>query len=101
MLNINTSHIINKSLMKKSKYKPVIINTARAGLVKTDDIIDCLDSEIIRGYLCDVLENEPIINPERLVGRNDVIITPHIGSRTLENIVKQGIKSIENLINNL
>ena len=100
-LNINTSHIINKSLMKKSKYKPVIINTARAGLVKTDDIIDCLDSEIIRGYLCDVLENEPIINPERLVGRNDVIITPHIGSRTLENIVKQGIKSIENLINTL
>ena len=52
----------------------------------------------ISGYLCDVLDHEPISKNEKLVGLNNVIITPHVGSRTYENVVNQGIAAIKNTI---
>jgi phosphoglycerate dehydrogenase-like enzyme len=52
---------------------------------------------LIGGYLCDVLENEPILENEILLGVENIIISPHVGSRTFENVEKQGLKSIQNL----
>jgi D-3-phosphoglycerate dehydrogenase len=48
-----------------------------------------------------VLETEPILENEILLGIENIIITPHVGSRTFENVQNQGLKSIENLINSL
>ena len=48
-----------------------------------------------------MLETEPVLENEILLGIENVIITPHVGSRTLENIEKQAILSIKNLINEL
>ena len=45
-----------------------------------------------------MLENEPILEEEVLLAVKNVIITPHVGSRTYENVQNQGVKSIENLI---
>ena len=99
-LNKSTRHIINKNIIDNFLLKkPVIINTARAGLVDSNAIIDGLKNYKISGYLCDVLDNEPIDKQEKLVGIQNVIITPHVGSRTYENVEKQGIKAIQNVIN--
>lgn len=86
--------VINNQLLKK----PVIINTARAGLVNTNAIIWGIENNKISGYLCDVLDQEPITKDEKLIGLENVIITPHVGSRTYENVVNQGIKAIQNTI---
>ena len=48
-----------------------------------------------------MLETEPILENEILLGIENIIITPHIGSRTFENVQNQGLKSIENLINSI
>lgn len=94
-----TDKLINNIVInKKIKKQPIIINTARGRLIDPMAIISGLKNNLIKGYLCDVLEDEPILEDEILLGLENVIITPHVGSRTYENVEKQGLKSIQNLI---
>lgn len=94
-----TDKLINHIVItKKLKKQPIIINTARGKLVDPHAIISGIKNKFIKGYLCDVLETEPILENEILLGIDNIIITPHIGSRTFENVQNQGIKSIENII---
>ena len=96
-----TEELINDNLITKVKQDVIIINTSRGGLVNKRSIIKALEQGKIRGYLCDVLEEEPIKPDEELLGVPGVIITPHVGSRTKDNIVNQGIQSVKNLIESL
>lgn len=98
-LNPETKHLINQETINNHlTKKPVIINTARAGLVEKEAVINGIENNKIAGYLCDVLDQEPISKNEKLVGLKNVIITPHVGSRTYENVVNQGIAAIKNTI---
>ena len=98
-LTAETKHLINRDVIQNHlTQKPIIINTARAGLVETEAIIDGIENNKIAGYLCDVLDHEPISKNEKLVGLNNVIITPHVGSRTYENVVNQGTMAIKNIL---
>jgi len=90
---INADVINNK--LKKS---PIIINTSRGLLIDVDDVISGLSNGNIKGYLTDVLAQEPIEVGEKLQGIENVIITPHVGSRTYQSVVRQGTMAIENLI---
>ena len=69
--------------------------------VDTDSLIDGLNNDKVSGYLSDVLEFEPISNNEPLIGLDNVIITPHVGSRTYQSVEKQALMSIRNLIKQL
>ena len=60
-------------------------------------MISGVKNKLIKGYLCDVLETEPILENEILLGIDNIIITPHVGSRTFENVQNQGKIAIENL----
>lgn len=95
-----TEFLINKEVVQnKLKKQPILINTSRGMLVDTDAVIEGLKSGNIRGYLADVLAIEPISEDEKLKGVDNVIITPHVGSRTYESVVKQGTMAVQNLIN--
>lgn len=100
-LNSKTIDIVDFNFLKTMKKTALLINTARGGLINSEALITALEEKKIRGYLCDVLSSEPITSDEPLIGLENTIITPHIASRTKENIVKQGIRSLKNLINNL
>ena len=98
-LNNSTKHIINEQIFEICKNEIVIINTARGELVNQDDLIDHLEKGNIRGYLTDVLDYEPIKPNHPLTKFNNVIITPHIGSRNYETVERQGLKAVFNLLN--
>ena len=98
-LNNSTKHIINEQIFEICKNEIVIINTARGELVNQDDLIDHLEKGKIRGYLTDVLDYEPIKPNHPLTKFNNVIITPHIGSRNYETVERQGLKAVYNLLN--
>ena len=94
-----TDKLINDIVINtKLKKQPIIINTARGKLVDPVAVIYGVKNKLISGYLCDVLETEPVLENEILLGLENIIITPHVGSRTFENVEKQGLKSIQNLI---
>lgn len=46
-LNKYTEHMINSNSIKKFKKGALLINTARGGLVNTDDLIKAIDDDII------------------------------------------------------
>ena len=93
-----TKHIIGKRALKFIKDGVVIVNTARAGLVDQDAIIQGIESGKIKAYLTDVLEEEPMVKDHPFLKYDNIIITPHIGSRTYENVVNQGTMAVENLL---
>lgn len=98
--NKHTEHLINHDVIQnRLKRAPIIINTARGKLIETDAVIEGLKTSKIRGYLTDVLETEPMLLNEKLKGINNVIITPHVGSRTFQSVQRQGTMAVNNLIN--
>jgi glycerate dehydrogenase len=63
------------------KRKPLIINTARGGLVDEEALVRALDEGLISGIGFDVLSSEPpdADNPlMRIAQRPNVIVTPHV-----------------------
>ncbi|MDT0558060.1 NAD(P)-dependent oxidoreductase [Ichthyenterobacterium sp. W332] len=96
----SSEKMINNSVVfKKLKKTPIIINTSRGMLIDPQAIIDGLKSNKIRGYLADVLITEPMESDNILKGVDNVIITPHVGSRTYQSVERQGSMAVNNLIN--
>jgi len=94
-----TEKLINREVIfEKIKKVPIIINTARGKLVDSEMIIEGLEKGLIRGYLTDVLAQEPMSPDEPLRGIDNVIITPHVGSRTYQSVEKQGLMAVNNLL---
>ncbi|MFH1971130.1 MAG: D-glycerate dehydrogenase [Patescibacteria group bacterium] len=82
-LTNETRGMINKETLSKMKKGSYIVNTARGEVIKEDDLVEALKEGQIKGAALDVFENEPKVHPE-LIGMENVILTPHIGSATLE-----------------
>jgi D-3-phosphoglycerate dehydrogenase len=93
MINIDNLHILKKGV--------IIVNTARAGLIEQEAIIKGIDENIIKAYLTDVLNEEPMVRDHPFLKYDNIIITPHIGSRTYENVVNQGTMAVENLLKHI
>lgn len=90
--------LINADVINnKLKKEPIIVNTSRGMLIDVDAMIKGLEKGKVRGYLTDVLAQEPMETDEKLRGIDNVIITPHVGSRTYQSVVRQGTMSVQNL----
>jgi D-3-phosphoglycerate dehydrogenase len=79
----NTIRMIDKRAFDKMKPGVMIVNCARGGIVKEDDLYEALASGKVAGAALDVFETEPpgkcpLVNHER------VICTPHLGASTKE-----------------
>jgi D-3-phosphoglycerate dehydrogenase len=62
-----------------------IINTSRGQVIREEDLIKALDEKLIAGAALDVLTNEPPDKNHPLIHRDNVIITPHMGSWTWDS----------------
>ncbi len=94
-----TERLISREVIfEKLKRQPIIINTARGMLVDSLALIDGLKEEKVRGYLTDVLSHEPMLDDEVLRGVENIIITPHVGSRTYQSVQRQGTMAVNNLL---
>lgn len=72
-----TRHILDHQAFAHLQRRPVIINTARGGLINSSDLIEALDTEVVAAAGLDVIESEPYA-PSSLLEREDVIVTPHV-----------------------
>jgi phosphoglycerate dehydrogenase-like enzyme len=60
----------------------VFINTARGGLVDQEALLSALDDGRLFGAGLDVTSPEPLPVGHPLLGRDDVVVTPHVASAT-------------------
>ncbi len=100
-LNEKTRGLINKKTIGFTKRKLIIVNTSRADIIDQRDLIEMLEKNLIKSYLTDVMSVEPMEKDNILRTFSNVIITPHIGSRTFESVERQGEAAVKNLIENI
>jgi D-isomer specific 2-hydroxyacid dehydrogenase, NAD binding domain len=50
------------------------------------------------GYGADVVEPEPIVPTNPLLTAPNVVLTPHVGSRTYESVERQAVMAVENML---
>jgi D-3-phosphoglycerate dehydrogenase len=79
-----TRGMIDAAAFAKMKKGALIINTARGPLIDEGALIAALDSGRIGGAALDVVETEPLPRDSRLLGRDNVILTPHTAFYSVE-----------------
>jgi D-3-phosphoglycerate dehydrogenase len=97
-LTPETRDMINAKSIAKMKKHAIILNCARGEIVHTADIAAALKSGQLGGYGTDVLDEEPPKADHPLLKLPNVVVTPHIGSRTAESVQRQAVAAVTNLI---
>lgn len=72
-------HMFNKEAFMKCKKHPIIVNEGRGPLICDEDLVWALDNGYIRGAALDMVERGSDLDTCPLVGRDDVLLTPHSG----------------------
>lgn len=75
----STEKMFNADVFKKMKSTALLVNTARGPLVDTDALCDALDAGEIGGAALDVVPVEPLPADSNLLGRDNIILSPHTG----------------------
>ena len=79
-----TRGLFNAEVFRKMKQGACLINTARGPLVDEDALLAALDSGRLAGAALDVVAVEPLPKGSRLIGRDNVVLTPHTGFYSVE-----------------
>jgi len=97
-LTPETRHMIGERELKLMKKTAYLINTARGKVVDTDALVRALREGWIAGAGLDVFDQEPLPPDHPLTKLDNVVLTPHIGSATVETRTRMALMVAENLI---
>jgi glyoxylate reductase len=92
-----TRHLMSVAEFSKMKKTAYLINTSRGPVVDEAALVRALEAGEIAGAALDVYEREPEVHPG-LVGRDDVVLAPHIASASLETRTKMAQMAAENCV---
>jgi lactate dehydrogenase-like 2-hydroxyacid dehydrogenase len=73
-----------------------LVNTARGDIVSDDALVRALITGHLAGAGLDVYRHEPLVDA-RLLGMEQVVLLPHLGSATRETREAMGFLALENL----
>ena len=79
-----TRGLFDSQVFGKMKRGALLINTARGPLVDEDALTAALDSGHLGGAALDVVATEPLAASSKLIGRDNVILTPHTAFYSVE-----------------
>jgi D-3-phosphoglycerate dehydrogenase len=79
-----TRGLVNAAAFAKMKKGALLINTARGPLVDEAALVAALDSGQLGGAALDVVTTEPLAKDSPLMGRGNVILTPHTAFYSVE-----------------
>jgi len=89
-LTDETQGMINSETIAQMKDGVVIINTARGKCVDEEDMVDALQSGKVRAYATDVWNSDPPDADCPLYDAPNVVMTPHLGASSQENMLRIG-----------
>jgi phosphoglycerate dehydrogenase-like enzyme len=93
-----TRAMVDASLLAQMKPGAFLVNTARGELVVESDLVAALDEGRLAGAALDALRDEPPAPDNPLLGRDDVILTPHSGADTEEARAAMGRGALDDLL---
>ena len=97
-LTEGTHHMIGEKELSKMKKRAFLINTSRGPVVDEEALYRALRDGVIAGAGLDVFEKEPIDPGSPLLRLDNVVLTPHIASASVETRTKMAVTAAENLV---
>ncbi|HID55069.1 TPA: D-glycerate dehydrogenase [Candidatus Poribacteria bacterium] len=93
----STRHLIGERELKLMKKTAYLINTSRGPVVDEKALVEALKEGDIAGAGLDVYEDEPDLAPG-LADLDNVVLTPHIASASVETRTRMATLAAENII---
>jgi D-3-phosphoglycerate dehydrogenase len=92
-----TEGLFNADVFRQMKPTAYLINTARGPIVDEAALARALDAGHLAGAALDVLSQEPP-TASPFVGRDNVILTPHMSFYSVESLVELQTKAVEEIV---
>lgn len=86
VLRQQTRGIVDRAALRSMQPGALLVNTARAGLIEDGALHEALRSGWIAGAGLDVFDHEPLAGDDPLCGMQQVVLSPHLGYATRENL---------------
>jgi phosphoglycerate dehydrogenase-like enzyme len=84
------------SVMKRGVF---IVNTSRGSLIDEAALSSALDDQVVAGVGLDVVSKEPADSSSNpLVGRDNVLVTPHIGAYSVDALGRMGSNVVHDIV---
>jgi D-3-phosphoglycerate dehydrogenase len=94
--SVTDGSILGEVEFKKMKHGVLIVNTARGSLIDEVALCEAIEEGRVSGAGLDVFSKEPYHG--NLTRFNNVILTPHIGTLTVESRLQMEIEAVQNLL---
>ena len=97
-LTPDTRHLIGEKELAAMKPTGILINTSRGSVVDPAALYRALKEGWVAGAALDVTEPEPIPSDDPLLGLENLIVTPHIGSASVGSRKGMAMLAARNLL---
>lgn len=97
-LNEETKFIVNRERIATMKSNAILVNIGRGQLVDQDALVEALREKKIRGAGLDVMTPEPLPLDHPLMGLDNVLLLPHIGTATFETEEEMAVMTTQNIL---
>jgi phosphoglycerate dehydrogenase-like enzyme len=97
-LDASTRGMINRDTLALMRRDAILINTCRGPVVDEPAIAAALDDGRLWGYGADVYTVEPPPSDHPLIGRRDVLLTPHSAAQTQEALKNMATMIAEDVV---
>jgi len=92
----DATRMVNREVIEALGPDGILVNVSRGRVVDEAALVEALTSGKLGGAGLDVFEDEPKV-PAELMGLDNVVLTPHLGSATLETRTDMGQLAMDNL----
>lgn len=93
-----TRNLIGRAELARMKSSAVLVNISRGFVVDEEALADALRDRTIHAAGLDVFTTEPLPGASPLLGLDNVVLLPHIGSATHETRYNMMVRAVDNLI---
>lgn len=97
-LNPSTKHMFNEAALAQMKQGSRLINISRGAVVDTEALYDALNSGKLAYAALDVTDPEPLPAEHKLLTLNNITVTPHIASATVETRDAMALFTADNIL---
>lgn len=94
-LTDETRGMIDAAAIELMKPEAMLVNTGRSGCVDLDALAAALESGRIRAYATDVWPSDPPPDDCPILGLPNVIMSPHLGASSQENLLRIGEEIVD------
>ena len=97
-LTLETRGLVGEAELRSMKKTAFLVNTARGAVVDQDALLRALQERWIAGAAIDVTDPEPLPRDHPLLGLRNLVITPHLGTGTVQTRERMAHMARQNLV---